>query len=160
LLENEKVLDRGLRRVLSRLTAENRNVILVLDVPDTGVNTPGYLARSVIEGKISSAQQDTRIIMTPYSQASSRVDDLLIHTAAEFHAVSIDPKNDLCQSSQCLIARDGHSLYHDSNHLTAFGALQLVQSLRPFLPWTTGTSQPGSAQLPRRSVAYAAIKER
>jgi hypothetical protein len=141
LLENEKVLDRGLRRVLSRLTAEHRKVILVLDVPDTGVNTPGYLVRSVLKGKISGAQEDTRIVMTPYSQASSRVDDLLVHTAAEFHAVSIDPKVDLCRASQCLIARDGHSLYHDSNHLTAFGALQLLGSLRPFLPRVPGTSE-------------------
>jgi peptidoglycan/LPS O-acetylase OafA/YrhL len=155
LLENEKVLDRGLRRVLSRLTAEHRKVILVLDVPDTGVNTPGYLVRSVIEGKISSAQEDARIVMTPYSQASSRVDDLLVHTAAEFHADSIDPKKDLCQASQCLIARDGHSLYHDSNHLTAFGALQLVRSLRPFLTWITGTPGATSAAGLPLPAAYA-----
>jgi hypothetical protein len=131
-------------------------VILVLDVPDTGVNTPGYLARSVIEGRISSAQEDTRIVMTPYSQASSRVDDLLRHTAAEFSAVSIDPKKDLCQASQCLIARDGLSLYHDSNHLTAFGALQLVRSLRPFLPWMTGTPEATSgADILPRPVEYS-----
>ena len=132
LLENERVLDRGLRRVLSRLTAAGRRVILVLDVPDTGVNTPGYLARSVIEGRIPSAQQeDARITMSAYAMASFRVDDLLWHMAAEFQAVPIDPKRTLCQASQCLIARDGHPLYHDSNHLTAFGALQLVELLRP-----------------------------
>jgi hypothetical protein len=120
------------------------------------VNTPGYLARSVIEGRISSAQGDTRIVMTPYSQAGSRVDDLLRHTAAEFSAVSIDPKKDLCQASQCLIARDGHSLYHDSNHLTAFGALQLVRSLRPFLPWMTGTPEATSgADILPRPVEYS-----
>jgi hypothetical protein len=126
LQENERVFARGLSRLLSHPTLQGRKVVLVIDLPDTGVDTPRYLARSVTLGPNANAGQDVRIAMTQYSLASTRVDDLLARTAAQYHAVTIDPKTQLCDNSQCLIARNGQSLYRDSHHLTVFGALQLV----------------------------------
>jgi peptidoglycan/LPS O-acetylase OafA/YrhL len=140
LSENEKVLDRGLHRVVSRLITEGRRVILVMDVPDTGVNTPSYLARSVIEGKIPNARRDARIAMSEYSRESEHTEELLLSIAREFHALTVDPKTQLCDATECLIARDGHSLYHDSNHLTRFGALQLVELFSPLLPQTAAAN--------------------
>ena len=134
LAENPRAFERGLRRTLARLAAEGRKVILVLDVPDTGVNTPQYLARALVQGRISADPEDTRIGMSVYGKDSvAAVDHVLINLADEFHAVTIDPKTELCEEFQCLIARDGHSLYRDSNHLSDFGALLLVDQFRPIV---------------------------
>jgi peptidoglycan/LPS O-acetylase OafA/YrhL len=128
--ENGEVLGRGLRRLMSHLATEGRDVILVMDLPDTGVDTPRYLARTVIWGGPANGTQDIRLAMSQYSQESERVDDELVRIAAEYHVVTIDPKTQLCSNFQCLIARDGQSLYRDSHHLTTFGALQLVNLFR------------------------------
>jgi hypothetical protein len=134
LAENPRAFERGLRRTLARLAAEGRKVILVLDVPDTGVNTPQYLARALVQGRIPAAPEDTRIGMSVYGKNSvAAVDHVLLNLADEFHAVTIDPKKQLCEAFQCLIARDGHSLYRDSNHLSDFGALLLVDQFRSVL---------------------------
>jgi hypothetical protein len=152
--ENAKVLERGLQRVLSRLALQNRRIILVMDVPNTGVNTPEYLARSVTQGKIAGDQRDTRILLSSYSRESEQVEEALVRLAGEFKVIAVDPKDDLCKGSQCLIARNGQSLYRDSHHLTRFGALQLVGLFRSLTPQFTSASaqvvgQTGAPALPR-----------
>jgi peptidoglycan/LPS O-acetylase OafA/YrhL len=150
LAENPRAFERGLRRTVARLAAEGRKVILVMDVPDTGVNTPQYLARALLQGRIAAAPEDTRIGMSVYGKDSvAAVDHLLLNLADEFHAVTIDPKEQLCEGFQCLVARDGHSLYRDSNHLSNFGALLLVDQFRAILPSTVDShiadgSRPGT----------------
>jgi len=44
---------------------------------------------------------------------------------------TIDPKVFLCRRAECLVAKDGQSLYRDDHHLTVFGALQLVGRIWP-----------------------------
>ena len=131
--ENAAVFARGLHRLLAHPAMLGRNVVLVIDLPDTGIDTPRYLARSVIWGDVTNPSQDVRIAMSSYTQASTRVDDQLARIAAEHHAVTIDPKTVLCRNAQCLIARTGRSLYRDSHHLTVFGALQLENLFQPVL---------------------------
>ena len=140
LAENTRVLDRGLRKLFARLKGEGRTVILMLDVPDTGINTPVYLARSVIQGKIPNSRLDTRLPMSAYARDSDQVDALLKRMAAEFKVLTVDPKTELCKGFECLVARDGQSLYRDSNHLSDFGALQLVDLLRPLFPQLSAES--------------------
>ncbi len=133
LRENAAVFARGLHRLLGHPALKGRNVVLVIDLPDTGIDTPRYLARSVIWREVTNPGQDVRIAISPYTQASLRIDDQLARIAAEHHAVTIDPKTMLCSDSQCLIARNGRSLYRDSHHLTEYGALQLADLFQPVL---------------------------
>lgn len=147
LAENTRVLDRGLRKLFAHLKGEGRTVILMLDVPDTGINTPVYLARSVIHGQIPNSRLDRRLPMSAYARDSDQVDALLIRTAADFKVLTVDPKAELCKGFDCLIARDGQSLYRDSNHLSGFGALQLVDLLRPLFPQLSADSPIRSPRL-------------
>lgn len=92
--------------------------------------------------------------MSTYSRESEQVEEALVRLAGEFKVIAVDPKDDLCKGSQCLIARDGQSLYRDSHHLTKFGALQLVDLFRSLTPRFAAASAQvidgaGASALPR-----------
>jgi len=131
--ENAAVFKRGLRRLLSDPAMSGRRITLVIDMPDTGVDTPRYLAHTVMWKDVAGASQDIELPMSAYTVESAQVDDQLARMAQEFHDSTINPKTELCSNHRCLIAHNGHSLYRDSHHLTRFGALQLENLFRPIL---------------------------
>jgi len=126
LSESRAVFERGLRRTLTRLQQGQRNVILLIDVPNTSMDTPGFLAWSASRGRIG---RDARINIVSHDRES--VEGFLLQLGKESHVTVLSPKQLLCHESNCLIATDGRSLYRDDHHLTVFGALQLVDLLRP-----------------------------
>ena len=126
--ESRAAFERGLNRTLARLKQGGRKALLLMDVPNTSMDTPLFLARSMSRGRIG---QEARTIITAYDGQQQFVDDLLIRLAQEWSVTVINPKSVLCSGPNCLIAKDGRSLYRDDHHLTRFGALQLVALLRP-----------------------------
>ena len=127
--ESGKVLERGLNRTLSRLASDGHKVVLVLDVPNTAMFTPAFLAKSASRGMDLGPQ----VILDVRANGGrlDSADDFLKHISAQWNATTIDPKLSLCSGGGCLIAKNGRSLYTDDNHLTTFGALQLVDLIRP-----------------------------
>jgi hypothetical protein len=73
------------------------------------------------------------------------VDDLLVRLSKEWHALTIDPRLSLCCGSECLVAENGRSLYRDDHHLTVFGALQLVDLMRPTFREALSAARSGRA---------------
>jgi peptidoglycan/LPS O-acetylase OafA/YrhL len=128
LKETRAVFERGLTRTLSRLSRGFRSVVLVMDVPNTAADTPTLLAKSAIHGDVGS---EIRIDIAARGGRLDPVDDLLLRLSKEWNALTIDPKRSLCGGSECLIAKDGKSLYRDDHHLSVFGALLLVDLIRP-----------------------------
>ena len=127
--ENLAVFERGLGRTLSRTNRDGRKVVLVMDVPYTAVDTPSYLAKASMQGRVG---QDASIeSATCAEREKSMLDTLLLRLSAQYHVQSIEPKGLLCSQSKCMIASQGKSLYRDSHHLSRYGALQLVDLLRP-----------------------------
>jgi hypothetical protein len=124
LRENGDVFLRGLRRLLSDSAMKGRRLTLIIDVPDTGVDTPRYLAHSTTL-KTDAGTQELLLPESPYTLQSALVDDQLLAIAKSYDASTVDLKSELCRAEECLVARAGHSLYRDSHHLTIFGALQL-----------------------------------
>lgn len=126
--ENQRVFERGLRRTLSRLAAGGRQIYLVLDVPNTNVATPAFLAREASAGRIGNqASTDAR----QYFDQQKFIRGLFDNLASDYGLQIIDPAKALCAGSECLIAADGRSLYRDDQHLSVFGALHLRDLLRP-----------------------------
>lgn len=124
---NRAVFERGLRRTLTRLAARHCQVVLLVDVPNTLMDTPVFLARGASRSQIG---QEARTNVAAYDREEKSVDSLLAQLGEEFHVTLVNPKPFLCIESNCMIAKDGNSLYRDDNHLTVFGALQLVNLLR------------------------------
>ena len=42
-----------------------------------------------------------------------------------------DPKDALCPGDSCLYKVNGHALYFDESHLSAYGAMYVAQTLEP-----------------------------
>jgi peptidoglycan/LPS O-acetylase OafA/YrhL len=128
LAENRAVFERGLQRTLARLARDHRNIVLLMDVPYTRVDVPTYLARSAARVQI---QPDVRIPIQDYSSRFVSIDELLARVAQEWHASTVDPKVVLCNGANCLIAKDGQSIYRDWQHLSTYGASLIVDLIRP-----------------------------
>jgi hypothetical protein len=126
--ETRAVFERGLTRTLSRLSHGPRRVVLVMDVPNTAIDTPVFLAKSAMSGSIGP---EVRIDILAHGGRVDSMDGLLTRLCQQWHVVTIDPKRSLCSRSQCLVAKSGRSLYRDDHHLSTFGALQLVDLIRP-----------------------------
>jgi SGNH domain (fused to AT3 domains) len=126
--ETRAAFERGLTRTLSRLTRSHRSVVLMMDVPNTTIDTPVFLAKSAIRGRVGT---ELRIDITARGDRDVAMDDLLVRLSEPWHVRMIDPKRTLCRGSECLVAKDGRSLYRDDHHLTVFGAQQLVDLIRP-----------------------------
>jgi peptidoglycan/LPS O-acetylase OafA/YrhL len=126
--ETQAVFERGLTRTLERLHHGLRSVGLVMDVPNTAIDTPVYLAKTVISGNLGP---DVRIDIPAHGGRIDSLHDFLIRLCSEWHVFTIDPASSLCHGSQCLVAKDGRSLYRDDHHLSLFAALQLVDLIRP-----------------------------
>lgn len=124
---NMAVFERGLRRTLARMSPHGRNIVTVLDVPNTTVDTPYFLAKASLHG----AGPEVTIQTTAYDEKGKPVDALLLRLAGEWRAVPVQPRLFLCHESRCMISKQGRSLYRDAHHLSKYGALQLVDFLRP-----------------------------
>jgi peptidoglycan/LPS O-acetylase OafA/YrhL len=142
--ETRAVFERGLSRTLSRLRQARRTVILVMDVPNTGFDTPGFLAKSFIRGSVSS-KSDVMIDLGASGGRVGSVDDAVARLCAQWQVLTVDPKALLCHSTDCLVARKGHSIYRDDHHLTTFGALELAELIRPTLAGALSTVRGGHA---------------
>jgi peptidoglycan/LPS O-acetylase OafA/YrhL len=126
--ENMAVFERGLGRTLSRLKHDGKNVVLVMDVPNTTVDTPYFLAKAAQHGTIG---QGATVDTTAYEENEKPVDAIILRLADQWHTVAVEPKSLLCKESQCVIAQQGESFYRDSHHLTTYGAMQLIDLFRP-----------------------------
>jgi len=143
--ESGRVLERGLNRTLSRLARGGHRVVLVLDVPNTAIFTPAVLAKSATRGM--DLGPEVIVDVRANGGRLDSADDFLKHIGAQWQATTIDPKASLCKGAGCLIAKNGRSLYTDDNHLTTFGALQLIDLIRP------SVTQAGSISHSARAVA-------
>ena len=119
-------------------------MILVMDVPNTGFDTPGFLAKSFIRGSVSSSSDVTMDLGANGGRVGS-VDDMVVRLCAQWQALTVDPKALLCHGTDCLVARNGHSIYRDDHHLTTFGALELAGLIRPTLAGALSTVRGGHA---------------
>ena len=140
--ESRAVFERGVTRTLSRLDRGLRSVALLMDVPNTALDTPLFLARSAMGGSIGP---EVRIDIAARGGRVDSVDDLLARLSKQWHALTIDPRLALCHGSECLVAKEGRSLYRDDHHLTAFGALQLVDLIRPTFGAALSVARSGRA---------------
>jgi len=88
LQENKAVFERALRRTLTRLKQRPVSVILLMDVPNTSMDTPRFLARSARRGRIG---QDIRTTIAAYNCEETFVDDLLLRLGEESHVTIVNP---------------------------------------------------------------------
>lgn len=101
--------------------ARNHPVYLVRPIPEMGVNVPNT-ARAMVWGEF----REVSVALADYHQRND------VFWAAQDAARDqcgvriLDPLPYLCRDGRCQGARDGRPLYYDDNHLSEFGARQLI----------------------------------
>jgi peptidoglycan/LPS O-acetylase OafA/YrhL len=121
---------RGLDRLITRLLASGKKVVLVYPIPETGYDVPSTLAR------LSDRGEDPASFTTPLSAYERRqrfILGMLDGFGDRRNLVRIYPQSVLCVGPRCLTSKDGKPLYFDSHHLSIAGARLLEPELRASL---------------------------
>jgi peptidoglycan/LPS O-acetylase OafA/YrhL len=119
--------ERALERTLSAIGAAHRRVCVVGDVPSLKYVMPYAYVMARRRGL------SPNFIARASPEAEQQQQELDEHFAAlrpRYPFTFVDPRSVLCAQGSCaILSADGRSLYRDDNHLTAPGALLLVDSL-------------------------------
>jgi peptidoglycan/LPS O-acetylase OafA/YrhL len=126
---NGAVFARGLERLVARLTADHKKVVIISSVPEIGWPVPETLARIAVDG----SKKDIRPTIAEFRKRQQ----LALATFAEMHrkygATIVYPDRILCASGRCIVSYDGLPIYIDPDHLSQPGARLLAPILDPLL---------------------------
>jgi hypothetical protein len=127
-LDNHATLAAGLERTIAALLFAGKRVWLVGPVPEVGYDVPRYFyLRSL------GFARDLEIAPTlaEFDQRQAFVLNLLGDLPRRHPVGVIWPHERLCGGLGCEIARDGHVLYADDDHLSVFGAQSIADLFTP-----------------------------
>jgi len=124
--DNAALFEIGLRRTITALEKQGKNIVLVTQVPEVGHDVPSATYSAKLTGR------DVNAMIAPsieeYRERTSIVTRVFGTLDAERHLTIVDPGKLLCQGKNCRVVLDGTPLYRDDNHLSLRGCV-LVSSL-------------------------------
>jgi peptidoglycan/LPS O-acetylase OafA/YrhL len=123
-----QVFQRGVERTLFRLAQSDRTVWIVQEVPVPLVNVPEALALAALTHRDVTLFELSR---EHHRGRSMFVNDVLDALQTKVPFRRIDPATMLCDDKRCRLQDNGRSLYIDSNHLSAYGAVSLLPLFMP-----------------------------
>jgi peptidoglycan/LPS O-acetylase OafA/YrhL len=133
---DKKAYQASADRLLSALTALNRNIIVLRDIPDL-VFKPRYCVSfqnpvmALLRGSVNSkTTKQCGIAVDAFERRMKDHDDALLEVLARYPAIDVfDPRPLFCDTKMCIAFRDGHFLYWNSDHLTLEGADLVIARL-------------------------------
>jgi peptidoglycan/LPS O-acetylase OafA/YrhL len=115
----------GLDRLISRLEAAGKRVVILGEVPMADVEVPDCLARAGMfhrpQHSCDVPQNDAMLRYEPRNKVFREV--MARHPSVCF----FDPAPLLCANGWCAVAKENHILYLDRSHLTVSGAEYLAR---------------------------------
>ncbi len=125
--KRDEVLRLGLNDLIKILTSYDVNVWLIKPIPEVDRNSPVWLSRNITD--------QTDIWVTSYPERRRALDNMFVGLKNKYknRLEILNPEKYLCRDidQKCIIASTGHSLYCDDDHLSNYGALYLIEMLRP-----------------------------
>jgi len=128
--ENE-ALEAGYRKVVEELVRSGKQVFLMKQIPNPGIDvaqTAGfYKAYGLNLSRLGHTLEDVRYAAREWTE--------LQETLAQHPAVSlIDPSMALCNQDFCPLTENDKVLYFNGDHVSMFGADRIAKSLQGMLP--------------------------
>lgn len=121
---NAEIVEKSLRNTVANLTDAGISVTLLDDVPEIAWNVPvTYLFRSRI-GLPAPAPPDREEV----NARSAQTLEMMVAIASETEAQFISLTEDLCKPI-CDVMHNGRPIYADDDHLSVFGARNVVAPL-------------------------------
>ena len=129
--EERKRFQDSAAAVISSLTKLNKEVFIIIDIPDaivkpiSCIHTSSRIMNMVRfpGARSDQASGDCAIDEAAFRRRIAPFDTALMDVLKEFPQIKVlDPRPHLCDGKQCWIIRDGVPLYWNSDHLTVEGA--------------------------------------
>lgn len=119
--ENKLVFSRSLRRTIKELTALDKKVVLVNQVPATEFDIPTTLARA----SIFNRDIDLRPRLSEYVSRHAFVNGEVNKIISDFPITLISPHEVICGNEFCEVLFNGSPIYRDSDHISMSYAKKL-----------------------------------
>lgn len=125
--QNSLFFEEALRFTIGELNAAGKTVVVVLPTPEYEYHVPNLLGKLALFGASTTAHE---LEIEDYNNRNLEVRDILYDVGNDFHVKFVDPKTIYCGVVSCSVSTiDGYPLYEDSNHLSYFGSLPLVDEM-------------------------------
>jgi len=131
LMEQPRVTDRwevyeiGLRNTLHTLARANKRAVVVIDVPELGIEPQNCDPGTPDQCTNPRGEIDAR---------TQRYRDLVHRVVDDYrNAVAFDPTELFCDEAKCVGVLDGRNLYEDVDHLSEFGSEVVASKLGPLI---------------------------
>ena len=121
--DNHATLAAGLERTIEALLSAGKRVWLVGPVPEVGYDVPRYF---YLRSLGFARNLEIAPTLAEFGRRQAFVFDLLGDLPRRYPVGMIWPHERLCGDLGCEIARDGHVLYSDDDHLSVFGAQSIA----------------------------------
>jgi len=112
----------GLRSTLGELQRRKLNVAIIASVPEPRVDVPMVLARHSLSG----LPETVAPLLSDIMRNQGHTLEALRRAADEYSVRIVYPHRVLCDTSTCLVTKDGWPLYMDESHLSTHGAMILA----------------------------------
>jgi peptidoglycan/LPS O-acetylase OafA/YrhL len=129
-------------RTVSDLVAAGKRVWIVGPIPEIGIDVPRALYLKSLgigrPGQIETTREE-------YNLRQAHVFRMIAAAARKYPIGVVWPDEVLCDTSVCMVAANGRSLYQDGNHLSKFGATLLepvFEKITPSAVDTTSAADP------------------
>ena len=129
LANNPVVFANGLDRLVAKLTADRKKVVIISSVPEIGWPVPETLAR--IAAKHSAL--DIRPTVTEFRVRQAVVFATFAEMHRKYGATIVYPDSVLCASGHCMVENNGLPIYIDPDHLSQPGSRLLAPLIDPLL---------------------------
>jgi hypothetical protein len=140
LIDNKEISDKnkifiiGLKATLNRLTSNNKQVIIVLSIPELDFDVSNCIANRPISISDHPIRQVCAITKKAFEERNAEYRAAVATVLGEFPTVrSFDAAASFCDSDYCWAKRDGKLLYRDRNHLSVQGSQFVGRDLATFL---------------------------
>ncbi|MEO8019549.1 MAG: SGNH hydrolase domain-containing protein [Pseudomonadota bacterium] len=128
-----EVFERSLIRDLPRLLESDREVILVLQVPELDF-LPEHCLHRPIESVLPETIVTCSVPRTVVEQRQAQYRAMIarvVRALADPDLQVVDPMDALCDASECHAMIDGKLMYRDNHHLNEAGSLYVWEKIRP-----------------------------
>lgn len=119
--DNVLVFERGLRRTIQTLLGLNKTVVMLGGVPEIGWDVPVTLARGQYTGNFTAIPPN----IDDFQARNASVHRVTSKLARELEFEYV-PIADIICDDVCRVLHDGRPVYVDDDHLSLYGAMNLV----------------------------------
>ena len=130
-----EVYERSLRRDLTLLLQNDRDVVMVLPVPALDFSPRKCIRLRPVDewlpAPVAGSCNMARARVEARQSASRQLIERVIADIHDPHLHVVDPMQALCDTNYCHTVLDGQLLYRDDNHLTNEGARLVWSRIRP-----------------------------